>query len=56
MKHVWYRPGAAHRGRARKCLRCGIRRRIKPGTKLTWEYRFQAGDAWRERVPCRGPR
>lgn len=56
MKHQWYRPGAGYRGGSRKCLRCGIRRRIKRGTRFTWEFQrpeWAEMQAWVRSWPCR---
>lgn len=54
-KHRWFKPGSSRSGKGRRCIDCGIRRSIKPGTKGTWQYRYHAKEGWRENMPCTGP-
>lgn len=52
-KHRWYKPDLGHRTGSRTCLACGVRRRIKRGTRLTWEYKIPDGVLWLPSVACR---
>ena len=50
-RHRWYRPGSARRGGSRKCVDCGLRRRIKKGTRTSWDFQVKAGEVWLSVAP-----
>lgn len=53
-RHRWSKARFHVRGPGWKCLDCGLRRRIKPGTRSIWQFRFYAGEPWVRQLPC-GP-
>lgn len=56
-RHQWHKHGAGHRAGSRKCVVCGLRRRIKKGTRLSWEFQAAPGGAWLPTAPfCRAKR
>lgn len=57
MRHQWfqwYRPNAKGRANGRRCRTCGLRRRIKPGTRTVWQSRYLHNETWLDGLwPCK---
>jgi hypothetical protein len=50
-KHRWMKPGRRVIGGGRRCIDCGLQRRIKPNTRTAWQWRLKPGEPWLSAAP-----